>query len=188
MWIMSDRSLWHKPFFRFGLPVCFGVSAIYWSFRLPSAGEATTVLGVAAVIMTFEGKLSGLDKLLWVLVLIGFLSVDLRAINKEHAEYVADQTVLTGNQKTQTDRLDKFTTRLDGLVTTSGAQFSQTMSQFKATTNQLGSVQRKEETTANVAKKNLEYSTGGDEFCYLSAYPPGVSPAPPGSWPLYLGN
>jgi hypothetical protein len=94
-WAIRLRSIandiWKSHYFGWALISCSGLGYLYWSSHVPSPGEAVAALAVLAAIMTFRGEIGGLEKFFWMLVLFAFLFMELRAIDKDRADYAREQ-------------------------------------------------------------------------------------------------
>jgi len=83
----SIQGFWENPWT--GRLLCFVLAVIWFWFgwHTPSAGKAGVVLGVAAAIMgSLWTNLGYLAKGIWLLLLFGFLLVEMRAIDNDRTE------------------------------------------------------------------------------------------------------
>src|ERR1700726_2244905 len=82
-WERMERSDWHKKPLGVFLLYLFIVSLAFLGFQTPPPGEAVAALAVAAAIMALLGELRGIEKVAWILLLFGFLWVELTSIKVE---------------------------------------------------------------------------------------------------------
>jgi hypothetical protein len=66
--------------------------------QVPSPGKAVTVLAVAAAVMTVMGEMKGNEKLAWILILFGFLSVEVVSIDVERKAHEREQQQARNDQ------------------------------------------------------------------------------------------
>ncbi len=161
-----DQLVWHrKPLSVFFL-YCFVAILVYWAFETPAPGKSVTALAVAAAAITFRGDLRGKEKLAWMLLLCGFLSIELTSINTERTHSEEDrasarereakhfQDIADGIKKSITDSDTNFT----HLTKASNLQFQATMGQ---TQKMLGL----QKSAIDGLVEQVKYTTGGDSFC-----------------------
>ncbi|HET7106765.1 MAG TPA: hypothetical protein VFI38_08140 [Candidatus Acidoferrum sp.] len=81
----TDRSVWHKKPLSVFLLYCFIGLLVYWNWPPMSAppGDAVAALAVAAAVMAVLGEMKGKEKVAWISLLFGFLSLELTSINTE---------------------------------------------------------------------------------------------------------
>jgi hypothetical protein len=79
-------ALWKsRTFGWFLVLVAFSLFA-WWQFYVPTPGKAVAALAVAAAIMSLRPEATGIERTAWMLVLCGFLYVELRTIDKDRSE------------------------------------------------------------------------------------------------------
>ncbi|MGD0868869.1 MAG: hypothetical protein ABSB88_04915 [Bryobacteraceae bacterium] len=83
----------------------------YWEWQLPSPGKAVAGLAVVAAIMSVR-EMKAWTKMLWILLLCGFLHVELRAIDADRRTHDEGQATA---RETENRR---FNTTVQGLTTT----------------------------------------------------------------------
>jgi hypothetical protein len=88
-----------------------------WQFHVPTPGKAVAALAVAAAVMSLRPEATGLERTAWVLVLCGFLYVELRTIDKDRSDSARQQ----GIDRQQED------SRFDGILKANRDQFDATM-------------------------------------------------------------
>jgi hypothetical protein len=79
---MEEKS-WHKKPLSVFLLYVFGVWLLLWNLHIPSPGKSVAALAVAAAVMTLMGELGGKEKVAWILILFGFLWVEIISIDVE---------------------------------------------------------------------------------------------------------
>jgi hypothetical protein len=123
-----ERSIWHKkPLGVFLLYFSIGLLA-FWCIRTPSPGGAVAVLAVAAAAMTVLGEMKGAEKVAWILLLFGFVWVELTSIK---AERKAQEEI---QKEARAELLHHFGVIGDGInatIASSDKQFQETMGQLK---------------------------------------------------------
>jgi hypothetical protein len=62
------------------------VLVVYWSIHLPVPGYAIGVVAILAAAMTVQGEMLKCHKVVWMLLMGGFLLLEFRAINKDRDE------------------------------------------------------------------------------------------------------
>jgi hypothetical protein len=82
----STRFVWHKA--PIGLVALYAgmVFLWFWGYNVPSPSKAAVALAVAAGIMALLGEMGGKEKLAWIFLLLGFLVVEFKAIDKDRAD------------------------------------------------------------------------------------------------------
>lgn len=79
----SVSEAWHKKPVGVFLIYVFTIWLWYWGVHIPSPGRAVAVLAVVAAAMSLRGEMGGKEKLAWILLLFGFLFVELNALDEE---------------------------------------------------------------------------------------------------------
>jgi hypothetical protein len=82
-------ALWKSRLLGWVLILLASLRIASWHFDIPSAGKAVAALAVAAAIMSLRPEATGLERSAWMLVIGGFLWIELRAIDKDHIEAAA---------------------------------------------------------------------------------------------------
>lgn len=81
---------------------------IWWMFSLPTVGKGGIFLAVGATLMPlFWEKIGAGGKMSWIAMLFLLLSVEYRAIDKEHTEYANDQRAARKEERDSFDDLLK---------------------------------------------------------------------------------
>jgi hypothetical protein len=148
----SDRRVWHKKPLSVFLLFVFAAWLALWSARIPSPGKAVAALGVAAAVMTLLGEMKGLEKSAWILILFGFLGVELSSINIERTANEEYQ------KEVRAEQLRHFKEIGDGIresITDSEQEFNATMDR----SNRI----------FEGVRDNINAVTGGSTFCFVSA-------------------
>jgi len=85
--------------------LCLG---IWWMFSLPTVGKGGIFLAVGATLMPlFWEKIGAAGKMSWIAMLFLLLSVEYRAIDKEHTDYASDQKATRKEERDSFDDLLK---------------------------------------------------------------------------------
>ncbi len=117
-----------------------GVAGLIWFFvRTPPPGWAVAVLGVAALVLTIR-EMPYAYKCLWLLLALGFLIVELRAIRKDRSE---NQTAQTEARRHEDDRFAEI--------------LAKNQREFAATMERSEAIVRKSEEIAS-------FASGGSTF------------------------
>jgi hypothetical protein len=80
-----DKETWLKESISVVLLYIFFALLWYWNLHVPSPGKSVAVLAIVAAIMAVVGEMKGKEKIAWILLLFGFLHVELNSIDKERA-------------------------------------------------------------------------------------------------------
>jgi hypothetical protein len=82
----TARRVWHKQPLSLILLYGFIMLLARWNLSYPfiPPGYAVTALGVAAAVMAVLGEMEGGEKTAWLLILLGFLLLELHSIKVEH--------------------------------------------------------------------------------------------------------
>src|SRR5437763_1802081 len=88
--------------------ILFTAWLLHWWWHVPTPGKAIAVFGFAAGARAVLGEMAAWQKLLWLLVLFTFLPLELRAIDKDRAEYAKEQADV---RRAERDRFDKMLQR-----------------------------------------------------------------------------
>jgi len=155
-----------RPTHWFHIPVqlvVFGF-CIYWYSHPPVPNKAVLILtGITVVMALLEMHPS--HKAIYLLLVITLMSIENRAINKDHADLLAAED---RRRKADDDRRkeenEKFNQIADGLrvaLDNSNNQFRATTSKFNTTIDHVGD--------------SIKSQTGGDSFAYITL----TGPEPP---------
>lgn len=139
-----NRRVWHKQPLSVLLLYVFGGALAIWNTHVPSPGEAVAALAVAAAVMTLLGEMRGVEKVAWILILFGFLGVELASIKIERVTREAEQS------SAHLEQLKHFQAIGDAISTS----VEQSNRNFAATLNRTNQV--------------LTNVTGGESFAYIS--------------------
>src|ERR1700730_9795005 len=77
------EKVWRHRAMGWTLLAGFTVLAFYWNSNLPTVGKAIAMLAVVAAIMATLRNVGGFLEFAWVLLLFGFLFVEMRAIDED---------------------------------------------------------------------------------------------------------
>jgi hypothetical protein len=142
-----DRTVWHKKPLSVFLLYLFVCLLAYWNWPSPISlppGYAVTALAVVAAVMTVLGEMKGKEKVAWILVLFGFLWVELTSVKVERK---AQEDIQKEARAEQLEHFGEIGSRIQASIEKSDTNFNLTMGK----TNQV-----------------LRNITGGDSFAYVS--------------------
>jgi hypothetical protein len=140
--------------------VLLGIAALlflFWFFKAPPPNYAVIVMAVAAALMALRPDMSGTERWLWALVLIGFAAVEMRAIRNDRKIHDDEQIRIA---KEQAEHFQGIADGINGSIRKSDQHFDDTMASVRGLIL-LGTGILK---TAN---RSLEQITGGDAYCFL---------------------
>lgn len=152
-----DRSEWHRKPLGVFLLYLLIVLLAFWGIKTPSPGEAVAVLAVAAAVMTVLGEMKGKEKVAWLLLLFGFLWVELTSIKVERKAQDDIQ------KEARAEQLKHFGEIGDGIK----QSIAESDRNFNATMGKSNQVIGLQTTTIVGLNTNLKTLTGADSFCYL---------------------
>ena len=134
-----SKSIWNSS--RIAHALWFvGVAGLIWFFvRTPPPGWAVAVLGMAALVLTIR-EMPYVYKCLWLLLALGFLIVELRAIRKDRSD---NQTAQAEARRHEDDRFAEI--------------LSKNQREFAATMERSDAIVRKSEEIAS-------FASGGSTF------------------------
>jgi hypothetical protein len=141
----------HINWFWFVWQVCFVACVLYLSVHLPSPGISIGVLGLLAVVATFERDPSSLQRCIWIIAATGLFWIEIYAIANDRLESQAEQA-----EARAIDQLRFFKTAkaLQTAIKEEEIQTKQEQKEFNETTSRFEDV--------------VNTETGGNSFCYLS--------------------
>ncbi len=128
----------------------FALCLVYLSAHLPPPGIAIGVLGLLAVVATFERDPSSLQRSLWIIVATGLLIIEYGAIANDRSE---NQSAQEEVRATDQFRFWRTSTALQTAIQTEKLQMIREQSQFRDTIAHFEEV--------------VNTETGGNTFCYL---------------------
>jgi hypothetical protein len=144
--------------------------SIWWHFHLPTVGKGGLILALAAVLMPlFWENVAVPEKMSWIAMLCILMSVEYRAIDKEHYDNaIAQQKALEAIGNGFTGVLNDQRNSFADLIKKSDEAFKKTTEQasahFDATMN------RSDRIIAGVGD-TIKTETGGDSFAYITFTP-----------------
>jgi hypothetical protein len=155
-WISKIGEVWKARWFGYFLVAASICVLLWFSRHPPPSGIAVTAMAVVAGVMALRPEMSGWEKWFWLPLLLTFMFVEIKAINKDRK-----------------DQDDKFEGIVSGLQTT--------VNNSTAAVNTLTELIKEEhqhfdQTMAGIAT-GIQTQTGGDSFAFitLTAEPPGLS-------------
>ncbi|SRR6266536_3336075 len=84
--------------------LCIGLLLYWWKVNPPQSQTSLLVFGLVAAVMVFHDKPSAWHKFVWILILVFFVLLEKRAINKDRVDYDDSQRQI---RKTEKDNSDK---------------------------------------------------------------------------------
>jgi hypothetical protein len=165
------------PTLYFVFQIMFLVWSFLWWRYPPAPGKAVLLLGVVAAIVTIQPQMTGIQRLVWLVVVFALFGVEYRAIDRDR--YIHD--------KEQAEARTKETQNFQGIAGGIKQAIQESQKQFDATMNRSDQVMGLQVNALNGLSTNLSTLTGGDSFCYL-AFVPGqqfLAFVHMGQFPLY---
>jgi hypothetical protein len=120
--------------FWFVWQVAFGCWLVYLSCRVPAPGIAIGVLGLLAVVATFESGPSRLQRSIWILISTGLLLVEFDAIRMDRLQSQGDQDYARAVDQT---RFSQTSAALRTTIRNEETQRQTDLRQFNATISRL---------------------------------------------------
>ncbi len=156
----EDSPSWHrKP-----LGVCtlyiFVLLLVCWEIYIPTPGSSAAALGVAAAAMSLRGEMQEKEKVAWILLLFGFLSLELTSINKERKTNEDMQAQIRWQESQHFQRIGDDIRSGIKRVTSQGEQ------EFRET---IGQQSKHFDATMAKEQANIDEATGGKS--YVIVYP-----------------
>jgi len=140
---MSESKIsWKHHVYHAGLLSVSFAFCVYWLCALPKSGKALLLLGGVAALMLLADLHPKL-KAAYVILIIGLIFIENRALDKERADSAKEQKIQRDEQN------EKFKAIADGL----SASIEQSQQQFSATMSGI--------------KKSIDSTVGGNSFCYV---------------------
>src|ERR1035441_4586024 len=141
------KRLWNSA--RIGIPlwIAGALFAGYWFFCVPTPGKAVAALAVVAGIMSVR-EIKNLGKISWVVLLVCLLSIEFRAIDKDHAD----------NVKAQKEFYDTQKAGFAGISTQAQTNFAATATSLQAAIKALDSTLKSSQHVAYLAQKGVTTS------------------------------
>ena len=133
------------------------ILALWAGLTNQSPGVSIGLLALVAGVMSLRPEMRLLEKAAWVVILVAFTVLEVRAINRNDEE----------NRKArdrQNESFNAIVQKLESSARTSEGQYASTISHVD---DVLGTT----ESVANLAKESLEDITGGNSFAYLAPQP-----------------
>jgi hypothetical protein len=135
----------------FLVQVVFAVCAIYLSAPLPAPGIAIAVLGLLAVVATFEHEPSSFQRAFWIIIATGLLVIEIHAVAEDRLENQGDQAYARAVDQTHFLKTAKS---LQTAIKTEEEQTTKEQIQFRETLARFNDL--------------VNTETGGNSFFYLS--------------------
>jgi hypothetical protein len=135
--LLAERfeGVYRHSFFGRALLVGFTALAFYWYWHVPTVGYAVGFLAVVAAIMATQKNAGGLFEFLWILLLFGFLFIEMRAINDDKKKATEDltkhfDTISQQAQKNLRDILDDEHKNFKDILTKQQGGFDSTIKEL----------------------------------------------------------
>jgi hypothetical protein len=77
---------WKESWFGYVLIVATFCVFLWFSWHLPPAGYAVTTMAVVAGVMALRPEMGGREKWFWFAMLLAFMGVEVRAINRDRGD------------------------------------------------------------------------------------------------------
>jgi hypothetical protein len=142
---------WSVSWFWFIGQMVFGCCLVFLSYRVPAPGIAIGILGLLAVVATFESGPSRLQRSIWILISTGFLLVELDAIHMDRVQSQGEQDYARAVDRT---RFSQTYAALRTSIRNEETQRKTDGDRFRSTIARL--------------QDSIKTQTGGDSYCYLS--------------------
>jgi len=133
-----------------------------WFFHIPSPGIAVAAMGAVVALMAGRDKPSGFEKACWMLLIFGYLLVEVFAIRKDRAEH--DQTLanlLAQEVSARSEAQANFTVI--------GEEIKAAIAQGETTMERTSVMLILQQQTLDQLRGQMNVATGGDSFCYFTA-------------------
>jgi hypothetical protein len=145
----------------------------------PTYGLCNWNYAVLAALMSMHSEMPHFQKIIWLLLIGGFLFLEFRAIDWDRTNSDTHESLNRMQEREQfRNILAQDQVNFDHIL-------QQNQIQFRQTAAKMGVVSK-------LAKESVDEITGGDAFCYLIALPPGQIPDQTlnagGKWPLLVVN
>jgi hypothetical protein len=99
----------------------------HWEFHIPSPGKCIAMLAVAAVVMSLRVEIEWKEKLAWILLVFGFLSLELTSIDTDRT---INDAIRTAGRAQEAKDFSVIGERIEKSVQTGQRQFRATMDEF----------------------------------------------------------
>lgn len=143
-------AVWKSTLFGW-VPIAAALLALgWWYLYVPSPGKAVAALAVAAAVMSLRPEAKGLERSVWMLVLCGFLSLELRAIDKDRVE---QNDAHAQEMERSRQSLQKIKDAIDTSIANAKLDFAKTM-------KSMGQL-------VGISKEAVNEITGGDSFAFV---------------------
>jgi hypothetical protein len=161
------------------IAACGSVVATFYCLIFPSTALALAILTIPPIAAILRDAMGDKEKLAWVVISILLILGVARGLKKDGRDNRDAQLTIANSFKVVGDDVG-IAIRQNDLI------MRQAETALEAT-RQVGQL-----ASQNLQKtqENLNYSTGGDEFCFLVPMAPhiGSPPTPNGMWPVYVSN
>ncbi len=135
----------------------FAVLVWFFLVKLPPSGYAVALIACAAALMSVHAEMNGWQKAVWMLIIGGFLIVELRSISH-------DRTVSNESAKNVRDEQDR---NFSQILKNNRDEVADNKNKFSATMSRFGVIQSTTEEVAKLSKQNLENITGANSYAWI---------------------
>jgi hypothetical protein len=129
---------------------------VYFWWRTPSPGKAVAALAVGAAVITFR-ELGGGGKFLWLVILLGLLMIENRAIDKDRAD----------NDRKQQEFIAEQHKNFKKITDQAGQNFQTTAEALQTSIGALAKVMAQTQQIEGLAGESIKNATGGDSYIYF---------------------
>jgi hypothetical protein len=113
-WLMDVESVWKKHWFGYCL-IVVGAGVCWWfNSHLRPWGYAFTAMAVVAGVMALRQDMGGHEKSFWFVLLLAFMVVEIRAINRDRATQEGNFTTTANGLKSAIQGLQETIRTLTG--------------------------------------------------------------------------
>jgi hypothetical protein len=145
--IQGIETVWKKGWFGYCL-IAIGAGAFLWfTWQLPPSGYSITAMAVVAAVMALRPEIGGREKWLWFVLLLAFMVVEIRAINKDRKDQADNFGKIVDNLQQAVQKATEAVNELKTLTIENRTHFDQTM---------------------GAIGDSVKTQTGGDSFAFIS--------------------
>ena len=145
----TTRDVWKNDYIGRSLLLFFALWWLYWTFYPTTTGKAGTLLAVVAAVMTFRGEMRPREKLTWLVILLAFLRVELRAIDTDHSDFLKQWN------SARTEDREGFGKTAQGIAD----ELKQTQADFNASLQRFERIEQRERDLENLDKQLIKVHT-----------------------------
>lgn len=124
--------------------------SLHWWRNPPAPGKAVLLLALVATIVTVLPKMTGSQRLVWLLIAFTLFGVEYRSIDKDRAGHDKEQKEA---RQQETQNFQDIGKGIKQAINQSQRQFNETMKGFRTSIDRID--------------YGVNVSSGGNSFCYL---------------------